>query len=141
MIKAIQKRAEALGEGGCYFFSLCYLAERISGYDTDPLDALDLAIKSRFAQANCYLDYPDRILSMLTHKEWTVTHEGKDYQPKNGECEVLRYEWKRPGTTLSHFVVGDGNGGIEYDPLHSLGLSPVIQNGHLVSKRIFRRKE
>ena len=54
----------------------------------------------------------------------------KDEQIKNNEKEILKCQ---NTNTTGHFVVGNGNGGIEYDP-YSDGF---VSYGDCVSKRIF----
>lgn len=65
-----------------------------------------------------------------------MRHEGADYQPLPEEMEILRFERQTTGTTYAHFVVGDGKGGVSYDPLD---LSQTVAQGRLVSKRIVKR--
>lgn len=141
MIPAIQKQAIALGESGCYFFSLAYLAEKVSQGKIDVFEAFDRARALRYVRPDCFIYEAGKLLTFLSGKEWTFSHEAADYHAKDGELEILRFEWtNKPGVTLGHFVVGDGLGHVEYDPMSEAGLSPVVKNGKRVSKRIFRRK-
>ena len=76
------------------------------------------------------------ILSLAGGGTWSVRHDATDYEPKHGEREILRFERKTAAGVLGHFVVGDGHGAVEWDPL---GESRTVAEGKLVSKRIVRR--
>ena len=56
------------------------------------------------------------------------------YVPTTGEEEIL--ELRRPDYKGSHFVCGDGKGGIQFDPIE--GGSKMARFGYVASKRIYR---
>jgi hypothetical protein len=87
-------------------------------------------------KTDCTLLFAEKILQSMTGFTWNKTHEAADYQTKIGQLEVLRFERKTGAATWVHFVVGDGSGGVEYDPL---GSSRTVREGSLVSKRVFTR--
>jgi hypothetical protein len=124
-----QKIMEILGRDGCYFLSLVRLAENITGKRIDAIPVYLEAIERQFMDADCFLVQPHRVLEIMTGKRWTVRKEDRRYQVQPGELEVLRYERTVGRTTIGHFVLPD------YDPL---GKSLTVQNGYLVSKRIFK---
>ena len=132
MKQAIQLLAIAYGDGACYLDSLI----DASGSDLDRLKYLQHCIDNKWMQENCFVIEPEEILQDLTSRAWNMHKECPDYKCKPGEIEILRFEWiSKPGTTLGHFVHGDGNGSIAYDPMGDR--SPVAKYGTLVSKRIF----
>ena len=130
----IQNICEALGKSGCYFLSILHLAEKITGGDIDPINAYVECIAAGFMDAECYITYPGRILERYTGTMYEVSKASADAKPLPGEFEILRFERKEPGTTLAHFVVGDGAGRVEWDPYQN---SKTVREGSLVSKRIF----
>ena len=134
MVKGLQKTLLELGNYGCYFLSLVEAAERDTGRDY-PILSTFLDMKKRgFIGNECYIIFPEKILSMLTGKDYTVRRESKDYKSKAGEIEILRYEWRGEGGVSAHFVLGDGNGRVAYDPLDGAN---TVKNGTVESKRIF----
>lgn len=133
---APQRIATVLGEGGCYFLSLLYLSEKISGADIDPLEAYEVAVSLGMMGEDCFVKAPSAVLDFYAGSKWAVTKEAAHYATQEGELEILRYERPTPGNTFGHFVVGDGEGSVEWDPL---GQSRTVKDGSLVSKRIARR--
>jgi hypothetical protein len=132
MIDRIQRLAAALGATGCYFLCLVYLGERESGAPVDALHAFRAALLARYVREDCYVDYPERILEMIAGGGWSVEKRPADVPTAPGELEILRYD----NAGASHFVVGDGSGGIAFDPY---GDSRTVREGKLASKRIFTR--
>ena len=123
-----QKKHLILGDGGCYFISIICLGESISGEEVDDIRMYDIALSKKWIEKDCYVRYPDSILSYITGKKWKVRKEPADYIPKAGEFVIERWEWKQTMKTLSHFKLPN------YDPY---GDSETVKNGNLVSKRIF----
>ena len=130
----IQNICEALGESGCYFFSILHIAEEITGKKLDPIAAYSECIEAGFMDSECFITYPGRILERYTGTMYEVSKAGTDAKPLPGEFEILRFERKETGVTHSHFVVGDGTGRVKYDPYQD---SKTVRDGALVSKRIF----
>jgi hypothetical protein len=63
---------------------------------------------------------------------------GPEYKPREGEFEVVQYLWNG----YRHFVVGDGKGGVAFDPWGSFDgkhiFSKVVTYGKPVAKRIIQ---
>ena len=135
-MRAPQRIAEAIGKDGCYFLSLLYLAERQMGSRIDPLEAYELAVAKGFLKADCFVMNPSAILELYIPGTWTVFHEKPDYRPGSGELEILRFERGEGAEAAAHFVVGDGQGRVAFDPY---GESRTVREGRLASKRIARR--
>lgn len=144
MIDRPQRAASAIGKTGCYFLSICYLS---GDRDINPLDAYAKALGEGILAEDCTVLDAGKLLSRLSGMRWTCLKAGAghelslDYQLKAGEREILRYERPPlPGDTAStdraHFVVGDGQCRIAWDPY---GDSLTVKNGHLASRRIFRQ--
>lgn len=129
-----QRIAEAVGENGCYFLSVIYLAEKISGRKCSHLDVYLEMVAKKYMEKDCYLNAPDKILSDLTGQKWTIEKKLSNYKCKKGELEILYFENKTTMKTFGHFVVGNGLGSVEYDPY---GDSNTVKNGTLQSKRVF----
>jgi hypothetical protein len=93
--------------------------------DGKPFDGCSVLDGARlFNLAASMFDLP----VVATRYRW----ENKDYTPKEGEEELL--ELKRTGMQGSHFVCGNGSGGIEFDPIE--GGSQAARLGWVESKRI-----
>lgn len=123
-----QRKHLFLGEGGCYFLSIICLGESLVVKEVDDIRMYDLALSKKWIEKDCYVWFPDKILSHITGKKFKVRHEKADYVPKAGEYVIERWEWKQTMKTLSHFKLPN------YDPF---GESETVKNGDLVSKRIF----
>lgn len=131
-----QKIMLILGEGGCYFLSIIHIAEDLSQRIINPLPAYFQMVEKKLMKENCYIIKPAAIIEELYGDDgWTVTKEDALYICRPNEFEILRFEWPTPSKIYSHFVVGDGRGDVHWDPL---GESNTVENGELVSKRIFR---
>lgn len=131
-----QAYMKLIGGEGCYFLCLVHLAEIVSRERIDAIPAFLQAVHREQVKMDCTVLLADKVLEALTGVVWKKTHEAAEYQPKDGEFEILRYERKSGSGTMVHFVVGDGRGEIEYDPM---GESRTVREGSLVSKRIFSR--
>lgn len=128
----VQTIAKRLGESGCYFISLLRLVKS----ENIAISLYRQALHDRLIDADCFVRDPAGVLRLAAGGRWSVRHEGADYQPLPEEMEILRFERQTTGTTYAHFVVGDGKGGVSYDPLD---LSQTVAQGRLVSKRIVKR--
>ena len=120
--------------GGVYLTAMRHgiVQNEVRSEDGEPLDGcLVYNGKSLFNLCATMFDLPVECVEMRT--------EGKDYKPKLGEEEIL--ELKRDGMKGSHFVSGNGKGGIEFDPIE--GGSKCAQVGWIESKRIYvvRKRE
>jgi len=132
----IQKIYKFLGDGGCYFLSLLKAAEGITGKRIDPVVAYAECVQAGFMTADCFLEFPHRVLEAYTGNVYEVFKAPISYIALDGEVEVLRFERPTTAQLYSHFVLGNGEGRVEYDPL---GDSQTVKQGKLASKRIFRR--
>lgn len=146
MIQQVQPRAKALGESGCYFLSLCKIAEDYNCLAIYPLENFYACILGKIvAEDATVLDAGAVFSALVQNREhFEVVKAGPghplplDYLPKPGEREILRFERPNPagGDPLAHFVVGDGKGCVAWDPWPG---SLTAAQGRLVSKRIVRR--
>lgn len=127
----IQRVFKTLGDNGCYFFCIWQLANRIDkSHYHDPFVLFSSSFDDGYIQADCFVNRPDKILEKAAGGIWEVRKEGPEYQPKENEYQVLRYERKTIQGILSHFVLQD------WDPL---GDSLTVKEGYIASKRIFKR--
>lgn len=133
-MRARQKDFERIGKDGCYFLSVIRAAERVTGTYIDAYDAYVRSLAANYMDEECYLTYPERILGMLTKRNYSVRHEARNYAAKEGEIVVLRFERSVGRTTIAHFVLAGEDGTIEYDPY---GVSETVHSGSLISKRVF----
>lgn len=131
-----QKIARQIAEGGCYFLCAIHIAEKLVQERIDPFDVYVKACDRSVMREDCYINDPATLMSLMVPGRWHISWADPGAVVDEQAFEVLRFERKLPGATLSHFVCGDRAGGIEYDPL---GESLCVKQGKLVSKRIFRR--
>lgn len=131
----MQKIAKIIGENGCYFLSLLYLAEK-NGKQIDALRAYQFCLKKGWIDEDCFVNRPDLILSHYTGKNYSVSIQQLGYKLKQGELCITLYEWKKTLETLGHFVVQNPDGVLEYDPL---GNSNTVKNGKPKSYRVFTK--
>ena len=147
MIFGVQKIAKAVGEAGCYFLSLCKVAEDMGAGPCDVVSRAAECMSKGLLRPDCFVADPAGILSLLGLESHEVVKAGDghglplDYQLKDGEREILRFERPNPagGDALAHFVVGSGDGKtVAWAPWPG---SLTVAQGRLVSRRIIRRKE
>ena len=128
-----QKDCKTLGEDGCYFFSLLWIAEQELGKSLDALAVFDEAKKRGWAEADCYMADPAALMGFLLGKPCQIRKSWDFAEPlEANEREVRCFERKATGTTYYHFVVADGDK-ILYDPLEA---SRTVMQGEPHSRRI-----
>jgi len=137
-----QVAAKHIGDSGCYFLSILKAAQGIGAMDIDyPGEALAwywCGIDKGWLGDDCLVIDGAALLSHLAAViAYTLHKESADYQAKPGDIEILRFEVEKTGITYSHFVLGDGKGGVAWDPWPG---SLTVRNGKLMSKRIFSPK-
>ncbi|MCK9171666.1 MAG: DUF261 domain-containing protein [Treponema sp.] len=127
-----QELMKILGESGCYFLSILFLAERISGKKIDPLATfIECCEKGIIDKDGTILD-AGKVMSTLTGLSFSAKKENADYKPQQGEFEVLVFNNEK----YTHFVAGDSKGAVACDPL---GHSNTVATGKIIGKRIFYR--
>lgn len=135
-IKAIQDLANCVGTDGCYFITLCAVAEKITGKDIDVLrsawEAIGLKLvdydlkRPRAYKNKMFVFDADKVLEMLGCDGYYI--EKVDELPKDyDEYYIVRYTLE--GST--HFILPDYN---------SITYSNTVANGrkskyYLVKKR------
>ena len=110
---------------GCAFMSCCWLGgvNTISGCTS----LYNKAIQRGVMTYMCYINSWDGMRFITGAK--TYKHASMSYQPKAHEREILECHH----STGMHFVVGNGRGGIEYDPAYPGSVS----YRQATSKRIY----
>ena len=129
-----QKDCKALGEEGCYFLSLAWIAERELGRDIDVLKLFDEARSKGWAGEDCYMANPAAMMAELLGKPCSI-RKSWDFSEKlaENEREVRCYRREATGVTYYHFVAVGGDGRILYDPLET---SNTVLYGKAHSRRI-----
>jgi len=136
MIRYVQKDLEKIAAEGCYFLSLLRAAENETGEYIDPYATYLKAVALHYMGDDCYITDPAALMQLVTGKRWAVSKESRSFQATANDIEILRFERVETSKTWAHFVLGDGQGAVEYDPY---GDSKTVRSGALISKRIFRR--
>jgi hypothetical protein len=98
------------------------------------------AVKRKYMREDVYILRPDLILGMLGVDVEYRGHMPADYVCKSGEFEILKYHHR--ANNWDHFVAGNGNGIVTYDPwgaVEPYDHSITVSEGVLESKRIFKR--
>lgn len=134
--RSTQKDLERIGKEGCYFLSIIAAIEETLTIHMDIYQVYLDALAAKYIEENCFVNSPEKIVTIYLGGNWTVAKESADYKTQLNEIEILRYERKEGMTTFAHFVLGDKMGNVYYDPY---GASATVRLGKLVSKRIFRR--
>lgn len=111
---------------GCAFMSLCWLG------GTNSIDGCNrnynIAVNNGWMRSNCYINDWNAIKPLTGARTYRF---GNRWAQANGnEKEILQCQNAR---TSMHFVVGNKNGGIEYDPAY---VGSVAYGDH-VSKRFY----
>lgn len=111
-VKAIQDLSYCLWDGGCYFFCLCAIAEKITGKEIDVLKTawkyiqekkIDYDVKRPRAYNNCmYIYEADTILSELIGEKYRIKKVEKLPQGYTG---YYIERWKK--NNMTHFVLPD----------------------------------
>ena len=118
---------------GCYFMSLLFVINKHVGYKLSTVVITKLyleLVELRFMDTNCYIKDPEGILNYLGLKcKYTNRHEPPKYKAKHGEIEILCLQYPN----YKHFVAGDGNGNISFNPM-----GVTADNAYIHSKRIFK---
>ena len=109
---------------GCAFMSCCWCG----GVNSVPgcTDLYNVAIAQGAMQADCYILDWDAMRCCT--KASRYFYAGMDYTPAANEKEILECHYSGG----MHFVVGNGNGGIEYDPA-----AGIVSYWQGTSKRIY----
>jgi len=134
MRNGIQSVFITIGNEACFFLQLLNIAEKESGHNIDIETAAWLCSLKNYIYLN-WKDLTDKknflvrehakILELFTGKKWSYTNETPSYKAKKNEYIIN--EWKNGSYT--HF---------DSDDFHSLQKSNTIDNGKIVSRRVFK---
>ena len=134
-----------LKQWGCYFCSLLKIAESQHGrkFGATEVYAIYLAaMQTGIVQKEVYdelgkpkdgctvLD-PDALLKLAGGKGKVRQVDGAGYRCAANEKQILHFF--NPRTNFRHFVVGDGNGKVSWDPLEN---SVTAREGSVTDQRI-----
>ena len=127
------------GEASCYALCIAKLAERITGKDIEPLEALLKGVRKNFFHYNWknpddpnnfFVNDPEGFIRHLSGRRVTVRKwDSVFYKPSPNEYIVERWERPTPKMIFSHFKLPDWD---------SLRDSQTVKHGKIVSLRIFR---
>lgn len=131
-----QKQMKQIGETGCYFLSIIHSAELATSKILDAIAIYNECLRKQWIGEDCFVNEPALIYGYLVGGSWECNKQPITYKPVYGDVVILRYERKTVMETFAHFVCGDINCNVEYDPL---GKSNTVANGQLVSLRVISR--
>ena len=138
-MRFFQSFCKAVGNYGCYALCIVQLAREINQCEFDDIASIQKGIKAGYidfdpndydSPDNFFVRYPDRFLSLLTDKSFTVTKEPATYRPKYGDYVV---EWWSKDGKTGHFAMLKRG-------FNSLQYSSNVDKGKIYSYRVFRRK-
>ena len=121
---------------GCYFMVILYYVNKIANipFDPDKIQLIKSTLVSKSLMGNdCYIKDPQGIFDYFGLPVIYMGHEGKAYQTKKAEFEVLCFKRFMGRRSYNHFV-GGCNGHVTYDPM---GYSKAVKLGQIDSKRIY----
>lgn len=128
---------------GCYMMGILFHLNRLTNLALSAECITDgmykLFVKRKWMSETCFILNPKAILDWGGVECDVVTENGSHRLPPNFQCRKNDIEilfFKRPNR-MGHFVAGDGNGNVAYDPM---GRSLSVKEGDLISKRVFRPK-
>jgi len=134
MRNGIQSVYLCLGNEACFFLQLLNIAEKHSGHAIDVETAAWICSLKGFIEMN-WNDLTDKknflinkhaaILELFTGKRWLYTKESPSYKAKKNEYIID--EWQNGSYT--HF---------DSDNFHSLQKSNTVENGKIISRRVFK---
>jgi len=127
---------QEIQEYGCYLMSIFFLVNKYTNFPFSAEIINNLYhnyVKKGWIDSDCMILDPNAIFGFLEMEvSYTDRHEPPERQTLKNEIEILKYVSEYG----NHFVTGDGNGNVAYDPY---GVSNAVKHGRLESKRIFRR--
>jgi len=137
MLRQNDERLNPISTWGCAFCSLLYHIEKVIGRLFTPKEILELWIRN-YQEGDIDIESSmekwQGVINDITDRLTYLGHFSANYVPAEDELEILLFQ--RPDG-FKHFVVGDGKGGVEWDPYEN---SRTVREGEVVSKRIFRRR-
>lgn len=113
---------------GCYFLSLCSIAEDVTGKYVDIIEAANVALQQGWVDKDAYIKEPLKLLQYLTHSQWQLNI--KDKVPEivaDNEWTVLKYYNAKTGYT--HFKRRD---------VDTLTSSKTVIDGKIVGCYVFK---
>jgi len=148
MTRNVQGLCAALGADGCYELALYGICEKRGSRPVDVVRAHESALAAGLVEKDCFVKSAAGLLRAVLGTSFVVLKAGDgldsagnaydlplDYVCAPDESEILRFERVEGRSTIGHFVIGDGRGGVDEDPYEG---SKTVRLGRLVSKRIIR---
>lgn len=125
-----------IGATGCYFLAIIKAAELLTGKSVDIVRTYVKAIELGFINEDCYVFNPNGFLNYLTGDKYSLEKKDLSYKPEKDDIVIGYYERKTTMKTYGHFVLLNSDCQLVYD---SFGKSLTVQNGKLMSYRIFKK--
>ncbi len=126
-----------LGEGGCYFQCIVRICEERLNVYVDSVAAFYDCLRRDLVQDDGLVLAPERVAQLLSGDDWQYHKEGPDYQPREDERSIERWERPTPKVIYTHFVYRPLVGPL-YDPLGESETLKPEKGGRLISNRILR---
>ena len=136
MLRQNDERLNPISTWGCAFCSCLYIIEKVTEKTFSPKEILNLWFLN-LAEGDIDIESSmenwQGVINDVVPGLKYLGHFSPNYVPSHDEYEILLYE-REDG--YKHFVVGDGQGCVEWDPWEN---SRTVSEGKLTSKRIFKR--
>ena len=125
-------------KNGCYLMCLLFYINKFTNTELSPESMAGpmfrLFVRNGWMSDAAWIKDPEAILGWGgVQCEYADKHEPPTRVCGEGEFEILYFRHPEVG---GHFVCGDGNGNVTYDPW---GVSRAATEGTLVSKRVFAK--
>ena len=129
-----QKLAKTLGEEGCYFLSLVWLAEQETGRNVDAMALFGEAVAKGWMGDDCYMKKPAEMMGALLGRKCAIRKSWNFSEVlAENQRDIWCYKREAVGVTYYHFVAMDKGGNVAYDPLED---SNTVRLGKPYSRRI-----
>lgn len=86
--RGVQDLISNMGNFGCYFLSLCKIAEEETGQSIDVINVAYKALENRWIDEEFFIMNPTEILRFLTGKKWIVV---VSKEMKTADYTIVKY--------------------------------------------------
>jgi hypothetical protein len=113
-----------LGDEGCYIHSLVYIAQQRLKRRVDTIPVYQLGVLQKWILLDCTIKDAASVMGCMTGLEWekvfvpALIGGGVPTLPVGTIALVMCFaRWASPNRKVTHFVVGNLNWEVEFDPL------------------------
>lgn len=114
-----QSMMAELGKEGCYIHSLVYIAQKRLKQRIDTIPVFQLGVLQKWILPDCTVRDAAALLGSMTGMEWFKLHvaPGQPLPVGTVALALCFARWASPSVRKTHFVAGDLDWRVEFDPL------------------------